>query len=83
MVTVGRIGLAIRTLRQSYGLTQVQLGERIGVGRVTIVKVKRGELGTAAGICLGSLNELGRLDDVEAIRNGQNGPDVPEAPGRL
>ena len=74
---------AIHTLRQSYDLAQVQLGERIGVSRSTIVEVERGQVVTAAGMCPGGLAELGLLDDAEAIRNTHNGPDVPDALGRL
>ena len=82
-VTAGRIGPAIHTLRKYHDLTQVQLRERIGISRCTIVEVGRGEVGTAAGICPSGLDELGLLDDSEAIRNAHDGPDAPEAPGRI
>ena len=71
MVTAGRIGLAIRTLRQSYGLTQVQLDERMSVSRSThSSRIERYELATAAGMYLGTANELGLLDEERLVPDG-------------
>jgi len=57
--TAKQIGAIIRRARRNAGLTQTDLGKRIGLRQATISKLERGEPATQLDTLLDALTALG------------------------
>jgi HTH-type transcriptional regulator/antitoxin HipB len=57
--TVKQIGAIIRRARHNAGLTQAELGKRIGLRQATISKLEKGEPATQLSTMLDALTALG------------------------
>lgn len=57
--TAKQIGAIVRRARRSAGLTQAELGKRIGLRQATISKLERGESATQLNTLLDTLTALG------------------------
>jgi HTH-type transcriptional regulator/antitoxin HipB len=57
--TVKQIGAIIRRARRKAGLTQTELGKRIGLRQATISKLEKGEPATQLNTLLDALTALG------------------------
>lgn len=57
--TVRQIGAIIRRARRNAGLTQAELGKRIGLRQATISKLEAGEPATQLSTLLDALTALG------------------------
>jgi transcriptional regulator with XRE-family HTH domain len=56
------VASSLETWRKLRGLTQVQLADRAGVGRMTIIRLERGDAGVSIENLLRVLRALGLLD---------------------
>lgn len=68
--TVERIkllGAAVRSVRQSRGWTQADLGKRLGIGVVTVGKIEAGSTGIAYGTILELCSMLNLSPEPERI----------------
>lgn len=57
--TVKQIGAVIRRARRNAGLTQTELGKKIGMRQATISKLEKGEPATQLSTLLDALTALG------------------------
>lgn len=57
--TPKQIGAIVRRVRRHAGLTQVELGKRIGLRQATISKLEKGESATRLSTLLDALTALG------------------------
>ena len=57
--TAKQIGAIIRRARRNAGLTQTELGKRIGLRQATISKLEKGEPATRISTLLDALTALG------------------------
>lgn len=57
--TVKQIGAIIRRARRSAGLTQTELGKKVGMRQATISKLEKGEPATQLSTLLDALTALG------------------------
>lgn len=57
--TAGQIGAIIRRARRNAGLTQAELGKRIGLRQATVSKLEAGESATRLSTLLDALTALG------------------------
>jgi HTH-type transcriptional regulator/antitoxin HipB len=57
--TAKQIGAIIRRARRNAGLTQTELGKKIGLRQATISKLERGERATQLSTLLDALTALG------------------------
>ncbi len=57
--TVKQIGAIIRRARRNAGLTQTELGKKIGMRQATISKLEKGEPATQLSTLLDALTALG------------------------
>lgn len=65
MVRPTRVTNDIRTLRESAGLTQAELGARVGVTRQTLIAIEQGRYSPTLELAFQIARVLGvRLDDV-------------------
>lgn len=60
------LGLRMRDQRLALGLTQTALAARVGVGRLWVSKMERGNAGAEVGLVFKALGALGLLVDVRA-----------------
>lgn len=61
------LGQRLRTARVARGMTQANLGERVGVDRTTIGKLEAGDPGTSLSTVLRVLSTLGLDQDIDRI----------------
>lgn len=57
--TARQIGAILRRARRNAGLTQAELGARVGLRQATISKLERGEPGTRLSTLMDVLSALG------------------------
>ncbi|MCP5145766.1 MAG: helix-turn-helix domain-containing protein [Gammaproteobacteria bacterium] len=57
--TPGQLGAIVRRARRNAGLTQTELGQRIGLRQATISKLEKGEPATRISTLLDALSALG------------------------
>lgn len=57
--TMKQIGAIIRRARRNAGLTQAELGEKVGLRQATISKLEKGEPATQLVVLLDALSALG------------------------
>jgi HTH-type transcriptional regulator / antitoxin HipB len=57
--TAKQIGAIIRRMRRHAGLTQAELGRKVGLRQATISKLERGERATQLSTLLDALTALG------------------------
>ncbi len=61
------MGARIRAARLRRRMSQVEMAERMGVDRNTLLSLERGELSVGLGVMVRALGVLGMEDDLEDI----------------
>lgn len=64
ILTTAELSAVVRHARKRAGLTQAQLAERIGVGRLWVVRFEQGTAEVELGIALRALRALGLALDI-------------------
>jgi HTH-type transcriptional regulator/antitoxin HipB len=75
--TAREIGAIVRRARRNAGLTQTELGKRIGLRQATISKLEKGEPATQLSTLLDALTAL-RLEITIGERGKGSAPDLED-----
>jgi transcriptional regulator with XRE-family HTH domain len=79
---VTKLGADIRDARRRRRMSASELAQRIGISRVTLSKLEKGDPNVRMGIYAAALHEMGRLEALAQVmdrRNDTEGLDALEA----